>query len=174
VGPTPAPAGGSDPGGFTDGEIIAGVLIGAAVVAGALLLFTPGGQALGLAVLIALAPVGGEVAVVAGAPVVAEVVIGAVATEAIATTAIGGTLLTTSVAAPVLVTTAVAAPTVAGATVTTVAASSWATAAVATLGTGIAATTLSSDSPPQQKDDPRRQYCSARDLHRGVGGVSVG
>ena len=147
----------ADQDGLTNGEIIAGVLIGAAVVGGALLLLTPGGQAIGLAVLIAIAPVGGETAVVAGAPVVVEIVTGSLVAEtAAATTVVGGSAVATSTAVPVLVTTAVTAPTVAGTTVTTVAASSWATAAAATIGTGIAATTLSSDGPQKPNDDPQR------------------
>lgn len=161
--------------GLTSGEIIAAVLIGAAVVGGVVLLLTPGGQAFGAAVLIALAPVGVDTAVVAGAPVVAEIVTGGsfVAETAAATTAFGGSAAAASTAAPALVTTAVTAPTVAGTTVTTVAASSWATAAVATLGTGVMATTLSSDNPSKPNDDPKSKLDSCQAIMRLVPGINA-
>jgi hypothetical protein len=154
--PIPADAlAGTDQGKLTEREIIVGVLVGAAVIGGIVFLAaTPGGQAFAAAILISLAPIGGETALVAGAPVAAEVVISSSVAEATAATALGGgSALVPAATTPLLVTTGAAAPTVAGTTATAVASSSWAAAATATIGTGIAATTLSSDNPQKPKDD---------------------
>jgi hypothetical protein len=158
--PWPIPADPSaPPSGAPDGEIIVGILVGAALIAGlTVLLVTPGGQAIVAAALISLAPVSGEAALATGIPVAAEIATGSLtAAGAAGAAGAGGTAAAVSATTPLLVTTAVAAPTTAGATATTVAASSWAATTAAALGTALTATTLSSDNPPKPKDDQEPQ-----------------
>jgi hypothetical protein len=147
--------------GLSTGAVI-GIVVGVALVAGAIaLLATPGGQALGLAMILSISEVAGGGAALTEAAVGTSVLV-----EGIATTATGelivGELIGSGVAATTGATTVAPAVAMQSTVATASASSLLSLAAKVTVGaaaTTAAATTLSSDSPKPSNDEDQPSKC---------------